>query len=137
MSDTAEAPVKEQDVETTEEAILDVDAVLADYDIELDDEDDDEGSEANKPFVKHEEGEMIALGVADGKVKQRYVKVSIACWVDEDGNPFVKTRITMRKSEKSSYKTEKVITTVYPAVKALADQCRRMFEMRLTSKLSD
>ena len=132
-----EAPVEEQDVETEApvEDLQDLGAVLADI-VDLDDEDDDEG-EANKPFVKHEEGEMIALGVTDGKVMQRYVKVSIACWVDDDGNPFVKTRITMRKSEKSSYKTEKVITTVYPAVKALADQCRRMFEMRLTSKLSD
>lgn len=138
MSDTAaEAPVEEQDVETTDEELLDVDALLAESDIELDDEDDDEDDEANLPFVKHDESETIAVSVKDGKVKQRYVKVSIACWKDEQGNVFVKTTATMRKTSKSSYKTEKTITTVHPGVKALADRCRRMFEMRLASKLSD
>lgn len=138
MSDTAaEAPVEEQDVDTTDEEILDVDALLAESDIELDDEDDDEDDESNLPFVKHEESETIAISVKDGKVKQRYIKVSIACWKDDQGNVFVKTRTTMRKTEKSSYKTEKTITTVYPAVKELADRCRRMFELRLASKLSD
>lgn len=149
MSDTAaeapveeqdvdiEAPVEEQDVDTTNEELLDVDALLAESDIELDDEDDDEDDESNLPFLKHEESETLAISVKNGKIQTRYVKVSIACWKDDQGNPFVKTTITMRKTSKSSYKTEKTITPVYPAVKALADRCRRMFEMRFASKFSD